>query len=78
MVKINVDSEQDSIEMPPCFVATTQDTDNVTAYDYTARNTTVSHTLSGTIDTDARYDNAFYFCLIVDTGSERASSGALS
>lgn len=77
MVDINADFKLDN-EVPTSFVATGDDADNVTAYAATARDGTVSRALTGAVYNDARYDDSFYYGLMVDTVCVCASSSSLS
>lgn len=60
------------------MVATADDSDNNTAYTASARNATVSHALNGSVFNDSRYNEEFFYGVMIDTGCARASSGGLS
>lgn len=78
IVQIDGDFDLDSGEFTTSFVATIDDADNVTAYAARALNGIVVHALNGGVDNDTRYDDAFYYGVMVDTGCDGASSGGLS
>lgn len=64
-------------DSPVNFVATTDDDDHVTAYAAIAQNAIVSHALNGRTDNDTRYDDDFFYGVMIDTCCARTSSGDL-
>ena len=78
VVQIDVDVDDcDEDEQPTCYFATTDDDDNATAYIASARDAAVSHALTATFDNDSRYNDEFFYGVMIDTGCARASSGGL-
>lgn len=56
---------------------TPNDGDNVTAYAATAQNSKVFHLLNSRIDNDSRNDEDFFYGVVIDTSSARASSSGI-
>ena len=78
VVQIDVDTDEcDEDEQPTCYFAKADDEDNTTDYIASARDASVSHALTATFKNDSRYNDEFFYGVMIDTGSARASSGGL-
>lgn len=75
---MNLVVDENAADHPTNFIATNDARDNTTAYPASARDTTLSHTLTGRLQNDSRYDEEYFYIVMVDTGCPRASSGRFS